>query len=302
MATPPAPLRQILVGTDFSPAAAAGVAWAIDLARAHGARLRLLHALLLRGPATDFLVSPPDLSEQIQASALAKLEEAAAEIREQGVEVEPILRMGPASQSLLEAAEDFQPDLIVLGTRGSTGLEHLLLGSTAERVVLRARAPVLTVHPQQAATHRPVRTVLVPTDFSHDAELATTRALSLIDPASRDARLVLLHAYHLPIEFTAYGTIPTSPRYLEDAAGAAEAKLALLAEALQREGLEVETLAREGYPPEVILAEAKRLGADLIALGTHGRSGLEHLLLGSNSVRVVQRAPCPVLTVRREAH
>ena len=73
-----------------------------------------------------------------------------------------------------------------------------------------------------------------------------------------------------------------------------------MAEELRQQGFEVATLAREGFPPEVILGEAEAAGADLIAMGTHGRTGLAHLVLGSTAERVVQRANCPVLTVRSE--
>ncbi len=68
-----------------------------------------------------------------------------------------------------------------------------------------------------------------------------------------------------------------------------------------RAGLRVETIAQEGYPPLVIEEAAREANADLIAMGTHGRSGLRHLLLGSTAQRVVQHAPCPVLTVRKPA-
>jgi nucleotide-binding universal stress UspA family protein len=188
----------------------------------------------------------------------------------------------------------------VLGTRGLTGLQHLFLGSTAQRVVQHAKCPVLTVHPGDVDQHRQIRTVLVPTDFSRDAELSTSVALDLLSKQPGETTLVLLHVYHLPFEYTAYGTIPTSFDYFKDVEGAAEDRLRELAEPLASEGLSVKTVAREGYPPEVIIGEAEACGADLIALGTHGRSGLTHLLLGSTAERVVQHASCPVLTVRRQ--
>ena len=72
-----------------------------------------------------------------------------------------------------------------------------------------------------------------------------------------------------------------------------------MARTLGREGLAVETVAREGYPPDTIIDQADEVGADLIALGTHGRTGLAHLLLGSTAERVVQHARCPVLTVKK---
>lgn len=290
-------LQTILVATDFSDTAQAGIDWAVELARTHDARIALVHALLVPHRATDFVPSPPDFTEALQEAASCRLNEITNEVRTRGVEIVSDLRLGVPSQVILEAAQDQRADCIVIGTRGLTGLRHLLLGSTAERVVQHADRPVLTVHPGDADDHRPIRTILVPTDFSRDAETALSSALSLLSDW-KQARLILLHVYHLPYEYTAYGTIPTSLDYFKDVEGAAEDRLSELASDLRQQGLEIETSTRQGYPPEVILEAAEAAEADLIAMGTHGRTGLAHLVLGSTAERVVQRARCPVLTVR----
>ena len=294
------PIRTVLVATDFSATAQAGIDWALELARTHQAQIVLVHGVMLPNRATDFVPSPPDLTEKLQEAASGRLNEAAERARGHGVELITDLRVGLPSQAILEAAEERNVDLVVLGTRGLTGLQHLFLGSTAQRVVQHAGCPVLTVHPGDIDQHRQIRTVLVPTDFSRNAELSTSVALDLLAKQPEETTLVLLHVYHLPYEYTAYGSIPTSLDYFKDVEGAAEERLRELAEPLASEGLSVKTVAREGYPPEVIVGEAEAIGADLIALGTHGRSGLTHLLLGSTAERVVQHASCPVLTVRRQ--
>jgi nucleotide-binding universal stress UspA family protein len=294
------PIRTVLVATDFSATAQAGIDWALELARTHQAQIVLVHGLTLPNRATDFVPSPPDLTEKLQEAASGRLNEVAERARGRGAEVLTDLRIGLPSQAILEAAEERNVDLVVLGTRGLTGLQHLFLGSTAQRVVQHANCPVLTVHPGDVDQHRQIRTVLVPTDFSRDAELSTSVALDLLAKQPGETTLVLLHVYHLPYEYTAYGSIPTSLDYFKDVEGAAEERLRELAEPLASEGMSVKTVAREGYPPEVIVGEAEAIGADLIALGTHGRSGLTHLLLGSTAERVVQHASCPVLTVRRQ--
>jgi len=293
-------LQTILAATDFSSTARAGVDWAVELALAHGARINLVHALLVPSRATDFVPSPPDFTEALQEAASGRLNEITTKVREMGVEVSSDLHLGVPSQVILESAIHQDADLIVIGTRGLSGFRHLLLGSTAERVVQHAHCPVLTVHPEDTDKHRPIDTILVPTDFSRDAETAYFVALNLLGKES-STKVVLLHVYHLPYEYTAYGTIPTSLDYFKDVEGAAEERLVTLAEELRQQGFHVETLAREGFPPEVILGEAEAAGADLIAMGTHGRTGLAHLVLGSTAERVVQRANCPVLTVRSEA-
>jgi nucleotide-binding universal stress UspA family protein len=300
----------VLVATDFSPTAEAAVQWGSELARARGGKLVLVHAVDVHGPLTDFLPAPAELDEQVRAAAATRLDETAAAVRARGVDVETRLETGVASQAVVHVAGELAPDLVVQGSRGLTpGLAHLLLGSTAQRIVQHSPRPVLTVHPGDRDRHPAIRHVLVPTDFSHDAEGAAQAVRDLFageqDSVRRPqaggagARITLLHAYHLPVEYTAYGTIPTSIPFHADVAVVAEEKLAEAAAALAGEAHTVETVAKEGYPPEVIADTARELDVDLIAMGTHGRTGLRHLLLGSNAERVIEHAPCPVLTVRR---
>lgn len=295
----PVRLGRVLVATDFSETAAVAVGWAVDVARHHGAALHMVHALTLPAPVGEYVPATADFGQELLAVARSKLEAAAEEARAADLQVELEVPIGVPSQSILRTAEEVDADLIVLGTRGLTGFAHLLLGSTAERVVQRARCPVLTVHPGDAP-RRPIRTIVAPTDFSASAESAVKVAHELLRGLEDHARLVLVHAFHMPIEYTAYGPIPTSINYLADAGADAQERLDLLAQDFAREGLTVDTVAREGYAPDVIVEEAEARGADLVAMGTHGRTGLAHLLLGSTAERVVQHAPCPVLTVRQE--
>ncbi len=293
------PIRKILVATDFSNTAQAGVEWAVELARQHGARIVLVHGLLLPGRTTDFLPTPPDFTESLQEAASGRLNETAAKVRSAGLEVVTDLRLGLPSQTIVETAEEEAVDLVVMGTRGLSGIRHLLLGSTAQRVVQHAHCPVLTVHPGDIDQHRQISTILVPTDFSEHAAGGLEAARALLAVGVERAKIHLMHVYHLPFEYTAYGTIPTTIDFYKDVQGSAEERLAELAEPLRAAGLQIATAAREGYPPDAIVEEAESVGADLIAMGTHGRSRLAHLLLGSTAERVVQHARCPVLTVRR---
>jgi nucleotide-binding universal stress UspA family protein len=156
---------------------------------------------------------------------------------------------------------------------------------------------VLTVG-ADAGVPRPLRTVLVATDFSEDAALAADAATRIVGGPRADRRMVLLHAYHVPYEAT-YCPAPV----LSDAIAAADARVTRmiheLAAKLRDTGFAVDTVTCEGDPPEAILDHARSLGADLVAMGTHGRSGTDRLLLGSTAERVVASAPCPVVTVRR---
>jgi nucleotide-binding universal stress UspA family protein len=294
-------LSRILAATDFSDTADVALAWAAALARQHGASLTLVPALTLPAPLPDYLPSGADFGQEMHQIAVRKLEETADRVRAAGLEVDLEVPIGVPSQAICRLAEEADAGLVVIGTRGLTGITHLLLGSTAERVVQRAPCPVLTVHPDDRGHDRPVRTILVPTDFSPQAEEAARVARACLCAGGAPAKLVLLHAYHLPIEYTAYGPIPTSVNFMADVGADAQEQLDLAAKELRAEGLEVEAVTREGYAPEIIVDEAAARGVDVIALGTHGRTGLAHLLLGSTAERVVQHAKCPVMTVRLDA-
>ena len=290
----------ILAATDFSETAATAVQWAAELARQQGTRLELVHAVTVPPSMPDYTPAPNlDFTADVRRAAEDRLGNLVNELRDAGIEAGAYIDAGTPSQVILDRAEATAAAALVVGTRGLTGLRHLLLGSTTERVIHGARCPVLTVHPEDRGRHRPLRTILVPTDFSKDADLAIATAHRLLAPIAQDARLILLHAFNLPIEYTAYGPIPTSVNYLKDTGLEAERRLYEMARRLQREGLTVETAAREGDPAHVIAAEAEARGADLVAMGTHGHGRLRYLLMGSTAERAIQHAPCPVMTIRR---
>ena len=140
-----------------------------------------------------------------------------------------------------------------------------------------------------------VHRILVPIDFSPHADAVIEWAAHLA--LEHDSEIVLLHAYHLPVEFQqlegAYLPADFWANVKEEALGS----LATYGTQLRAQGIPVSETVREGYPASVIEEEACRQKADLIVIGCRGLSGLKHLLLGSIAERVVQRAPCPVLTV-----
>ena len=295
-----AKLRTIIVATDFSENASLALAWAEELARQHDAALVLVHAARLEPPtAPEFVQWPQKYGDEIRACVKSQLEREAEKARGSGITVDCDLGFGAAVDVVIAAAERRGADLIVAGTRGRTGWKRLLLGSTAARLIRKAACPVLTVHPTDAGSPRPVRTVLVPTDFSEDAALAAEAATRILGAPGADRRLVLLHAYHVPYEAT---YLPAA--ILEEAISAADAMVKRmiqeLAAKLRHTGIRIDTLTcREGDSARAILANAGAVGPDLIAMGTHGRSGMDRLLLGSTAERVAASAPCPVLTVRR---
>lgn len=135
--------------------------------------------------------------------------------------------------------------------------------------------------------------LLVPIDF----EAASAKALALAkDLAARlGGQVVLVHAYQLPV-YTYPGLEPTLlPSFHTEVAAAAQRALDQLA---KQEG--VTAVLREGDPATEVLAAAQELGATMIVMGTHGRSGVAHLILGSVAEKIVRKSPVPVVTVRAD--
>jgi len=141
-----------------------------------------------------------------------------------------------------------------------------------------------------------IRHILCPIDFSELTPPVVGWAAHLA--ATHGARVTLLHAYHLPVEFQQLEGAYLPPEFWSSVKEEAQQGVARHAEPLRARGIEVDEEVREGYPASVITEAAEELGADLIVIGTHGLTGIRHLLLGSIAERVIQRAPCPVLTVK----
>jgi nucleotide-binding universal stress UspA family protein len=161
-----------------------------------------------------------------------------------------------------------EADLVVIGPRGKSPLERLLVGSTANALLSAPPSPVLVVR-----TRGPVRRVIACTDGSPHAA-AAIRALAAL-PLAASASVTVLGVYddRSPVD-----------------EGLAEAR-AILAEA----GIEATTQTEEGMVPGIVLREIDELGADLVVLGTRGLTGLRRLWLGSTASAIAQSAPCSVL-------
>lgn len=141
-----------------------------------------------------------------------------------------------------------------------------------------------------------IRKILAPTDFSHCGDGAVEYAAALAKQLG--ATLTILHAYELPVLGMAEGALVATAEVSGRIVVHAEKALAERQKRFESEGVKVETLIRQGIADVEIVEQATALGADLVVMGTHGRRGLSHILLGSVAERVVRTATVPVLTRR----
>ena len=204
---------------------------------------------------------------------------------------------GVPAQRILDCVRSLPADLIVMGTHGRSGFEHLVLGSVTEKVLRNAACPVMTVPPRVAtAAKLPFRRLLCPVDFSEASIGALHVALPLAEEA--DAELTVLNVVEWPDDETFLVEAFESPhmrRQLEtQTAERIDALIPDEARVWSRPSWKVAI----GTPHREIVAAAADMNADLIVIGVHGRNTLDVTLFGSTTNQVVRRAPCPVLTIR----
>ncbi len=295
-------IRTIICAHDFSETAELALAQALRLATRHGARLVLAHVVESVPVGTYPVVRPLESDFAIRRMAEERMQEIADGIRSDDREIQVCVRFGEPGAELVELAKEHHADLVVIGTRGLTGIRHVLLGSTAEYVVRRAPMPVLTIHPDDELVSDTLETIVVPTDLSPSAAIATgvfddffahgRRPRILLAFANRT--LPYLEPFDEPILELANLPDPLKDEIL--------ARMRPVASELEAAGFPVECRILDGEPAERIPELAEAESADLIVLSTHGRSALANVLLGRTAQRIVQHAPCPTLTVRAATH
>jgi nucleotide-binding universal stress UspA family protein len=286
---------RILVPTDGSDHALAAAAHAGVLARAFDADVDVLHVVDLaqRGSAFDAGGATGEFVERLESEGEAAVEETAAAVpasHRGGTETVS----GAVPATIHEYVADNAVGLIVMGTHGRTGVRRYITGSVTEAVVREASVPVLTVQADTEAPEGGYGDVLVPTDGSDHALAAADRATEVA--AAFDARIHVLSVVDLGS--LAPGVDPAGvdvavEQFRERARAAAVSVATRVAD--ESEG--VTTEVREGRPPSTIRDYAAESDVDLIAMGTHGRSGIERVLLGSTTERVIRHGDRPVLSI-----
>ncbi len=289
-------IKTILVPTDFSESAARAVDAACGLAKSLGASIHLLHVLHLPVQAVtpEIPVVPVGYWRDIVAHAEGTVSELKKKLEAQGIRVTSEVFEDVPGFAVAAAAKRTSADLIVMGSRGLTGVKHAIFGSVAERTVRTAPCPVLTVKAECGALQ--LRNILVAMDFSSSAKKALELAQDLATRAG-PAHMILLHAYFIPVELEQFLVERGEPA-LEKLSKSVTQELEAALARLKQAGISAEYVASRGAPEQLIVELAKQRKVDLIAMGTHGRRGLSHLLLGSVAERVVRTAECPVLTTR----
>lgn len=289
-------LAQVMAATDLSGPSRFALERAVRIAAAAGAACTAVH--VVKASALDELAvllgdSGEAACEQVVAEARGRLAEAVAHSRAAGADTEARVAAGAVVDTLVAEAEALDAGLVVLGARGEGFLRHLVLGTTAERVLRKLARPVLVVR------HMPYdgyRRVLVGVDFSAGSAAALRAAVALAPGAD----LVLLHAFEVPFEGKLHfaGVDETTIlAYRRRAERDARARIGEFAAAAGLRGGRVQLLVGHGDPSRVLLEREQEEGCDLLVVGKRGKSVVEELLLGSVTKHVLAEATTDVLVV-----
>ncbi len=289
-------IKKILYPTDLSTGAESAQKLARVLARQRGAELLFFHVVISHTnefrQVGDFM---SDFFTDLEAEAKRRLDEETSLLREQGrVARYEVIRAPSAFEAILKRTESWEPDLIVMGTHGATGMPRWFLGSVAEKLVRHAPCPVATIRPDDSggAPEYATERILVPVDFSENSRRALALARELMPETGS---LVLHHVVHNP---TLAGLAPEAHlRLFSEEPTLPDAIRAQMEEWMVGDPFEAQVTEADNVAGAILdMANSKK--SDLIVIGTRGRSGVDYLLTGSVAEKLVRSATIPVLSVK----
>jgi len=279
-------MDKILVATDLSERSDHALRRALALAGQFGAELGVLHVV------DDEL--PVEIVDTLRTAAEDKLNGHLKDLPEDLGE-RTTLRVEPGEpvEQIIDTAWSTQADLIVIGLHRRRWVRDLVLGATLERLLRLCDRPVLVV---REAASAPYRRVLVAVDFSIGSRRAYEAGVRL----APEARFQLVHAYDTPFSFlTSRGSqVEAATQHANALERMVEQELQTLAGRLPAGAPKPELVLVRGEPTGAILDQVAKQRPDLLALGTHGRTGVARAVLGSVARTLLQDPPCDVLAVR----
>jgi nucleotide-binding universal stress UspA family protein len=299
-------IKRIICAVDFSECSERAVEHAVAIARWYDAAVTVLHVVDLRvetpvgAPLAPIALAPAPLTSAAPHRAAVQLQQFVEAMAIKGVSIDTVVRDGRPDTSILELAETLPADLLVMGTHGRSGFDRLVMGSVTERVLRKARCPVLSLPPhsrEHARTPVTLKSALCPVDFSESSMKALQCAVFLAEEA--DAHLTVLHVARplASAEATAYGRLDLPAAQLKYEGDIAR-RLADFVPGAARAYCTVEEQVTSGKPWREILRVAAEQRVELIVIGVRGRSSTDTTLFGSTTHHVVREATCPVLTIR----
>ncbi|MFZ3121806.1 MAG: universal stress protein [Thermodesulfovibrionales bacterium] len=275
-ACPVARMEKLLLSADGSVLCEGAVREAINLAKTCGSKLYIISVAEV--PEFPEFIATPSMAEKLEADTKKYLESLKEKAEKEGVSCEILVRSGVEPyQYIVDEAAKNNVEIIIMGKRGRTGLQRLMMGSVTAKVIGHAPCKFLVVPKDAKLTFEKI---LIATDGSIYSELASREAISIAKRSggSLIALSVAKRDENLPV---------------------AKESVDMVRQVAEREGIKVEALTLKGEPYEVIVKTAEQKNAGLIVVGSYGRTGIERLLMGSVTERVIGHSGCAVLVVKK---
>jgi len=277
-------MKKILVPVDFSKTALTAVELAFDIAKKDGADLILLH-VVEEATADSYRISgewqnanweDKIFTYRLLEKAKKQLEKLVQEPRFNAVKITGELRLGNPFHGMNSIVSEQKVDLIVMGTKGHTKLEEMIIGTNTEKVVRHANCPVLTLHKRPSASD--FKNIVYASAMSKDEEVFSRIVKRTQQLYNSTVHLVRINT---PADFQRDREVK---EYMDK-----------FAKKLQLKNYTV-NVYNDLSAEEGIINFASSIKADLIAMATHGRTGLAHMMAGSVAENVVGHSGIPVLT------
>lgn len=289
---PIAKIETLLLSTDGSEFSEGAVREAINLARICSSRLIAL-AVVETNP--EYETMAPKLVEKEIEKTRTNLEALKERAAKENVKCEVVIRQGEEPyRYVVDEASRGHVEMIVMGRHGRTGLKRLMMGSVTAKVIGHAPCNVLVV---PRAAQLTLRKILVATDGSRYSEAAAREAIGTSKRCGSDLTVISVVPSESASPFDIVHSEMQRGLIAEKEQKAAECNIRNVKDLAEKEGIRVEGLILEGRPYEAIVNTANEKNIDLIIVGSHGRTGLEKLLMGSVTERVIGLSPCSVLVV-----
>lgn len=295
-------IHNVLCPVDRSDISQRALTVGAAMARWHDARLRVMEVVSvpLPVPAAVGPVMVAGLSFDVRRQLLAELDRFAEPARSFGVPMHFEVEEGDVVSDILDEARTLPADLIVMGTHGRSGFEHFALGSIAEKILRKAKCPVLTVPPgapARASDGVPFKKIVCAVDFSNASLKGLEYAFSLAQEA--DAELTVVHVIDWPDEASLpAGLASALDRMRREWEDEKLRQLRQLIPMSSSTWCKPEPVLAVGPPAREILKITASRQADLLIMGVHGRGPIDLAVFGSTTHKVVRESTCPVLTVR----
>ncbi|MGC8494847.1 MAG: universal stress protein [Syntrophobacteraceae bacterium] len=269
-------LNTLLLATDGADLGKSSLQEALNLAKLCSSKLITVAVVGTDRHYEDVLAWQREM-ERLEEEMRDRLESFRHQASKEGVDIEILIRWGEEPYlEIVEEATKNRAGMVIMGTHGRTGLKRLLKGSVTANVIGYAPCNVLVVPSDVKLKYR---NILVSTDGSIHSTAATSEAIAIAKRCA--ATLVVLSVAPSDAEVSA-----------------ANDNVTQVVATAQRENVSTEGVVARGNPPEVIVEVSKQKNADLIVVGSHGRTGLMHLLMGSVTEQVICHAEAAVLVVK----